>query len=333
MPDDDTSVWSLARGLIFFAVLPCAVLMAIAYVHTEYFTPPPYAGVVLQDGVQYVSARRFETHGLEALTTGDKVVERKSWSAPAVAGGAPLPVTVLIHGYNGQEGKVATYFADLATSLRTDAKYAGPLIVFDWPAIAVPLDELPTSERLRMDMHSYTKNTWTQPAYEFNMYKIDQRSAESVGAVAFLALLNSLKEHPGTTVQIIAHSMGCYLLARAMQLQPAAFSWVGSMVWLAPDVDATLVDEPWFRQALGKLGTGLFVHYSRNDTTLTLLSRAANGTPRLGAVGHSTGTTSIPKLEFIDMTVELGTDKVHGGYLRRDSPSREHIAKEVAERR
>ncbi len=324
---------SLARDFIFFVVLPCALLTAIAYVYVAYFAPKPYAGVKLQDGVMYVSARRFETHGLEALTAGGNAVETKAWVAPAVARETPSTVTILIHGYNAQEGKVATYFADLTVSLRNDASRSGPLIVFDWPAIAVPHDELPTSDRIRRDMYSYTKNTWSQPAYEFNMYRIDQRMAESVGATALVALLASLTERPGTTVQILAHSMGCYLLARAMQQQPAAFSRVGSMIWLAPDVDATVVDEPWFRQTLGKLGTGLFVHYSHNDTTLAVLSRAANGIPRLGAMGRNAGGDPIPKLEFLDMTVALGTDDVHGGYLRKNSPSLALIAKQLAGRR
>jgi esterase/lipase superfamily enzyme len=333
MPDDDMSARSMARDFLLFIVLPCALLTAIAYVYMAYFAPKPYAGVKLQDGVVYVSARRFETHGLEALTASGDAVEATAWTAPAVARGTPSTATVLIHGYNAQDGKVATYFAALATSLRNNADRSGPLIVFDWPATAVPFDELPTSDRIRRDMYSYTKNTWSQPAYEFNMYRIDQRKAESIGATAIVALLVSLTERPDTTVHVVAHSMGCYLLARAMQQQPAAFSPVGSMIWLAPDVDATVVDEPWFRQAIGQLRTGLFVHYSRNDTTLTLLSRAANGVPRLGAVGRNAGGSPVPKLEFIDMTVGLGTDDVHAGYLRSSSPSLPLIAEQLAERR
>lgn len=333
MPDDDTSAGDWALDFFIFIVLPCALLATIAYVYMAYFTPKPYAGVKLQDGVMYVSARRFETHGLEALIAGDTAVEAHAWSALTVTRGTPSTVTVLIHGYNAQEGKVATYFADLTMSLRDDANRSGPVVVFDWPAIAVPFDEQPTADRIRQDMYSYTKNTWSQPAYEFNMYRIDRSKAETVGATAFVALLASLTERPGTTVQVIAHSMGCYLLARAMQQQPAAFAQVGSIVWLGPDVDATVVDEPWFRQVLGKLRTGLFVHYSRNDTTLALLARAANGVPRLGAVGRDASSGPIPKLEFIDMTAQLGMDGVHAGYLRRDSPSLPLIARQVAQRR
>jgi len=333
MPDDDTSAREWALDFFIFIVLPCALLTAVAYVYMAYFTPRPYAGVKLQDGVLYVSARRFETHGLEALIASDTAVEVHAWSAPTVIRDATSTVTILIHGYNAQESKVATYFADLTLSLRNDATRSGPLIVFDWPAIAVPFDEQPTADRIRQDMYSYTKNTWSQPAYEFNMYGIDRRKAESVGATAFIALLASLTERPGITVQVIAHSMGCYLLARAMQQQPAVFSRIGSMIWLAPDVDATVVDEPWFRHVVDKLGTGLFVHYSRNDTTLALLAHAANGVPRLGAVGRDASGAPIPKLEFTDMTAQLGVDGVHAGYLRRNSPSLPLIAKQVAQQR
>lgn len=329
MLNDDIPWVSMVGDFLKFIVLPPTLLVTIAYVQVAYFAPEPYAGVKLQQGVQYASARRFETHGLEALTAAGDKVEAKAWVAPSLDRGARSAATILIHGYNAQDGKVATYFADLAATLRDNPDRSGPLIVFDWPAIAVPFDELPTSDRVRRDMYSYTKNTWSQPAYEFNAYKIDQRKAESVGATAFVALLASLTERPDTTVHVVAHSMGCYLLARAMQQQTAAFSRVGAMVWLAPDVDATVVDEPWFRQAVSELRIGLFVHYSRNDTTLALLSRAANGVARLGEIGRNAGGGTIAKLAYIDMTLGLGTDDEHGGYLRKGSPSLPLIAKQL----
>jgi len=330
MPDDDTSAWGLALELLAWITVPLALLMGFAYVSITYFMPQPYAGVVLQEGIQYVSARRFETHGLEALTASSNAIERKAWPAPEVASGTPSTVTVLIHGYNAQEGKVALYFADLTASLRIDARHVGPLIVFDWPAIAVPHDELPAAERIRRDMYSYMRNSWGQPAYEFTMYKTDQQKAESVGVAAFAIFLKQLSARPDITVHVIAHSMGCYLLSRTMQQHPAAFSRVGSMIWLAPDVDAAVIGEPWFRAVVDTLRTGLFVYYSRNDTTLSVLSRAANGAPRLGATGRSDGGAPIRKLEFIDMTSELGVDAVHTGYLRKNSPSLPLIAKQIA---
>lgn len=330
MLDEDIPWVSMVGDFLKFIVLPSTLLMTIAYVQVAYFAPEPYAGVKLQQGVQYVSARRFETHGLEALNAvGDKV-EAKTWVAPSIDRGARSAATILIHGYNAQDAKVATYFVDFAAALRDNPDRSGPLIVFDWPAVAVPHDELPTSDRVRRDMYGYTKNTWSQPAYELNMYKIDQRQAESVGATAFVALLASLTERPDMTVHVIAHSMGCYVLARAMQQQPAAFSRVGAMVWLAPDVDATVVGELWFRDVVGQLRTGLFVQYPRNDATLALLSRLANGISRLGEIGRNAGGATIPKLEYIDMTAELGSDDVHGGYLRKGSPSLPLIAKQLA---
>jgi esterase/lipase superfamily enzyme len=116
-----------------------------------------------------------------------------------------------------------------------------------------------------------------------------------------------------------------------MQQDPATFSRIGSMIWLAPDVDATAIREPWFRAAVERMRTGLFVHYSPNDTTLSVLSRAANGTPRLGATGPgSDGGAPIGKLKFIDMTDAFGADAVHTGYLRKNSPSLPLIARQIA---
>jgi hypothetical protein len=92
------------------------------------------------------------------------------------------------------------------------------------------------------------------------------------------------------------------------------------MTWLAPDVPQDLLGEPWFREAADNLGKGLSVHYSTNDTILTHLSRVANLSSRLGAAGPGSAEPH-RKIDFVDMTAELGTEKVHTGYLLRDSAS------------
>jgi esterase/lipase superfamily enzyme len=333
MGDDETLVRSLARDFILFAVLPCALLTGAAYLYMEYFSPPLYAGVKLQDDVIYVSARRFETHGLEMLAANGAAIDLKPWSTLAVDRGLTPNVTVLVHGYNAQEHKVAGYFADLISHLHADAQHKVSIIVFDWPAVGVPHDELPTGQRLQRDLHMFTKNSPSQPGYELSMYAIDQRRAESVGAQSLLALLASLSDAGDRTVNVVAHSMGCHLLMHAMQQNPEAFSRVASMTWLAPDVDAAVIDEPWFRNAIEKLRRGLSVHYSHNDTMLTRLSRVANQSPRLGATGAGSSSAPPRKMEFVDMTAELGIENVHAGYLLRGSASARLIARQIVEAR
>jgi pimeloyl-ACP methyl ester carboxylesterase len=330
MPDEDFSLRELAHLMLMFAVLPCAVFTGGAYLYILYFAPLPYEGVALQPGVVYVSARRFETSGLEALAANGEAIDLMPWSAGQPPDARLKPdITVLVHGYNAQEHKVATYFATLASYLRSEDGYGGTVLVFDWPALGVPLDELPTTQRVQLDMNMMGKNRPTQLGYELAMYGLDQRQAHGIGARSFLVLLDALSAGGARTINVVAHSMGCDLVAEALKLRPATASQVSSVIWLAPDVDEAVVDAPWFHDAVARLQNGLVVQYSQNDTVLTRLSRLANGTRRLGATGQGAHTPPA-KMSFVDMTAELGTEKVHTGYLAKGSPSLRRIASEIS---
>lgn len=330
MQDEDLSLREIAYSVLMFAVLPCAVFMGGAYLYILYFMPLPYAGVALQPGVVYVSARRYETHGLEMLSANGNAIDLAGWSADGIGGLVKPNVTVLVHGYNAQEHKVATYFAGLASFLQSEGKYQGTIIVFDWPAVGTPFDELPTAQRVQLDMHMMGQNRPTQAGYELAMYRIDQSKAESIGAPSFLALIDALSKTGGRsrTIDVVAHSMGCYLVAEALKLRPGAAAQMSSMIWLAPDVDQAIVDEPWLRDAVAGLQNGLTVLYSMNDTVLTRLSRIANWSGRLGATGPGSHTPPM-KTEFVDMTAELGTANPHTGYLADGGPSAHRIAARI----
>ncbi len=330
MPNNDSLAREFARAFVVFGVLPCALFTAAAYVYVQVFTPLPYAGVNLQDGVIYVSARRYETHGLEVLAENGATIDLRPWNSVTDGGRLKPGVTVLVHGYNAQEHKVATYFADLVSQVQSDAHSEGSLIVFDWPARGVPFDELPASLRIRLEMQMGDRASPGQLSFDFNMYKGDQRTAETAGAQSFLALLAALSQAGDRTVHVVAHSMGCYLLTHALKQKPEAFSRVSDLVWLAPDVDEAVVTEPWFRHAIDGLGRGLVVHFSNNDSLLARVSRVANLSRRLGATGAASIGVSHGKIALIDMTGELGTEGVHGGYLKRGSASAQMIAKLIA---
>lgn len=329
MQDEDFSLRELAYYVMMFAVLPCAVFTGGAYLYVLYFMPPPYAGVALQPGVVYVSARRFETNGLETLAANGETIDLAPWSTQRLGARLKPSVTVLVHGYNAQEHKVATYFAELASYLQSAGDYRGTVVVFDWPALGVPLDELPTTQRVQLDMQMMGQNRPTQAGYELAMYGLAQRQAQGIGARSFLALLDALSRGGARTINVVAHSMGCYLIAEALKLHPATASQIASMIWLAPDVDEDIVDEPWFHEAIAHLRNGLTVQYSQNDTVLTRLSRIANGTRRLGATGLGAHALP-PKMEFVDMTAELGTENVHTGYLAKGSASLQRIPKQIS---
>jgi esterase/lipase superfamily enzyme len=236
----------------------------------------------------------------------------------------------LIHGYNSQEHKVATYFSGITSDVLAAAPPGHALIIFDWPAVGVPMDELPVSQRIQMDMNMYYNNSYTQPGYELAMYGIDQRTAEGKGAHSLIALLSVLSEKSGRTITIVAHSMGCYLMHNALQQKADAFAQVRSIFWLAPDVDASLAAEPRFRAAIEKIPHGLSVHFSRNDSVLSRLSRIANNSQRLGSSGYIANGTPPDKMKFVDMTNDLGSEGVHGGYLKSGSTTTRLILSDLA---
>ncbi|MGD9668962.1 MAG: alpha/beta fold hydrolase [Hyphomicrobiaceae bacterium] len=325
MANDDGFVRELIRVLIVFAILPAILLGAGAYLYFEAYAPRPYAGVKLQENVVYVSARRFEEKGLQLLRQEADGASFLDWTPVADALPVAESVTILVHGYNAQDHKVATYFSDFIDTLREQSGAKGTFIVFDWPAVGIPMDELPTTQRMQMDVRMGLSNRNSQPAYELTMYGIDQRRAETVGAQSLLALLSSLANHQ-RRITLVGHSMGCYLLQSAVMQSPGAFREVGAMYWLAADVDVDILQNSNFRTAIDGLGAGLFIHYSAHDAILTGPSRIANLSHRIGAVGSGSYQIDSAKLNFLNLTDALGTVNVHGGYLRRNSESARIIA-------
>jgi esterase/lipase superfamily enzyme len=313
---------SFARELLGIAlryVVPAVfALAAVGFVYERYVLPTPYAGVTLQQGIRYVSARRFEQNGLEDLIVNGSRITLEKWTPDSIAASGAQTVTIFVHGYNAREAKVATYFSGLLSELQERRPRGHPLIVFDWPSIAIPLDELPASQRVRIEAMG---SPAAQLPYEASMYAADRRQADSVGRPALLKLLESLQAFPATVrINIVAHSMGCHVVASAMLARPAAFARVSKVIWLAPDVDQAIVAQKTFLAAL-PVGMRLSVLHASTDTLLGSLSALANGTPRLGASGPPLGWAPPGNIEFIDMSAALGTKTVHSRYLDRDSPA------------
>ena len=326
---DSSPVRDLLKIVGLFVVPALAAVMGVAWVAQTFFAPKPYDGARLQAGVTYVSSRQFETAGLQSLSDDGRRITLSAWDAVARQSLQPR-VVVLVHGYNAREEKVGTYFADFVTGLREHARFGGSFLVFDWPSLAVPFDELPTSTRLQYEMRR--PQGANQPAYELTVYGIDRRQALTVGAPSFAALLDDLAAAKVTRIDVVAHSMGCLVVAAAMQKDPGLLARVHSLVWLAPDVDAAAVAEPWFRAAVASLKGGLAVLHSRNDRLLALHARFANGASRLGAGGPPDGAAVPPRVTFSDLTEQLGKENVHGAYLARTGPALDLVMAVLAAR-
>lgn len=310
---------NLLRNLALFVLGSLALAIFAGYLAERYYVPRPYDGATLDRNTVYISARRFETHGLERIASSGTGNALSPWRVNGDAIGLDGPVIVLVHGYNAQEHKVASYFAGMTRYLRDEGRFRGTLVVFDWPARGVPFDELPTAQRVQLEMMSGNRPTWL--GYEGAMYSVDQNNARTVGARSFLALLETLRTINGAPIVLVGHSMGCYVLAHALQTDAAAFSRVARMIWLAPDVDTGIIGEAWFKTALTRHNVRLEVHFSRNDVVLSRASRAANLASRLGHTGPPAGTPEQPSLQFVDMTEDLQGSSVHGAYLQPGSKS------------
>lgn len=329
---NDHLAWEITRDVTKFAVPPIILLLLGVWTYTAYFAPKLYDGVKLQNGVVYASARRYAENGIEAIEQDGDDVKFQEWQSLVAAGQISTDVTILVHGYNTQDNKVAACFSGLIDHLQQTAHYQGTIIVFDWPTQGVPHDELPAVLRLQRDLYMEGHNRNAQPAYEYTMYRMDQKSAEGIGVTSFLSLLGSLAVEPARRITLIGHSMGCHLLQHALSQSPEAFQRVSALYWLAPDVDVDVLTNQAFLRSLEALSTGLFVHYSKNDNILTGLSHVANGQPRIGAVGPGPHTVTVATIQFTDMTSALGAENVHSGYLLAGSESVRQIAAHLVRR-
>jgi pimeloyl-ACP methyl ester carboxylesterase len=308
----------------------------------EFFRPKTlYDSVTLDPKISYVSSR---SGSIEWLRQNEAKVELVA-ETPAAIEQAPA-ITILVHGFRGVEGVVATYFKELASQLAHYPRYLGKIVVYDWKSTArdfftvssferarfakrqdgVPEDSLnlsvfdnspfdrPQSYQNTNPYDSYPSYNSYQPTptppqptyldheyfdgyrtrhniivylvgWENKEYFNDQREAERNGAVQLLALVESLRRKNKTAkINLVSHSMGCYVIQQALMKKPAVGQLIHRIVWLAPDVDYGIFDDTDFVQAIAHIES-LEVFYSRDDGALKWPSRIANSEKRLGASG------------------------------------------------
>jgi esterase/lipase superfamily enzyme len=126
---------------------------------------------------------------------------------------------------------------------------------------------------------------WYLLEWESLEYQKDQKEARAIGAVQLAWLLVSLREiNKNAQINLVAHSMGCYVIQHALTLNPSLASLIHKIVWIAPDVDYGIFDDGAFIKAIAQVAS-LEVFYSRNDGALKWPSRLQNGGQRLGASG------------------------------------------------
>lgn len=183
--------------------------------------------------------------------------------------GGQESVLVFVHGYNNRFEHAAFRVAQIVH----DLKYPGVPIFWSWPSQG-----------------------------EEESYLIDKTEAErSVSRLAdFLRLI---KKRSGTKrVQLLAHSMGSWVLTRAvksLEIEAGSNEKLFELIVLgAPDIDADVFKKEIAPKLAERAGL-LTIYASRNDPALKI-SEVANGYPRIGDVNPE--PAFVPNIDTIDVS-------------------------------
>jgi len=140
-------------------------------------------------------------------------------------------VTLFVHGYNNKWSDEAARYQGICDSLFSNPNSLGECVMFDWPSLGNVLGYLPDREHARDCANDLADVLST--LYEY------MRSQQ-------LAVQSDPSKACKAKVSIIAHSMGNYLLQKAMAVvwtrknQPLLMSLVNQLLMIAADVDNDL---------------------------------------------------------------------------------------------
>jgi esterase/lipase superfamily enzyme len=198
----------------------------------------------------------------------------------------------------------------------------------------------PTTVRVETDVYcqSQKSSPFASPAeflsWEIEQYDQDQSSAKSVGAPSLVALVKQLNaEYPGIVIDVVAHSMGCYVVQQMLRSSPALAEKIRDIIWLAPDVSYDVLEDDEVRKALHHIH-GLYIFFARDDKVLRFASPVANRGWRLGAVGPKNMQTIPGNVTVCDLTDMLKNDHeiVHSMYLSIVGPVPQMVAEITLDR-
>lgn len=179
----------------------------------------------------------------------------------------PNDAVVFVHGFNTSFDDSVFRFAQIVW----DLQYKGLPVLFSWASKGAVVD-----------------------------YQYDRESA-LVARGAFMELLANLGErHKISTVHVIAHSMGNFLVLEALARQAARPNTImGQLIMAAPDID-----RDQFVQHIPKIKQffrGLTLYASSADRALAASKLVAGGIPRAGDVPLS-GPIVLAGLETLDVS-------------------------------
>jgi len=191
-------------------------------------------------------------------------------------------VTFFVHGYNNTWAEEAARYQGICDSLFSGADSLGECIMYDWPSLGEAIDYLPDREHARdcaNDLAGILSDL-----YEY------MRTVQ-------MAATRDPSKGCKAKISIIAHSMGNYLLEKAMAVvwtrknQPLLMSLINQLLMVAADVDNDLFKSGESVQqsdgdAMANLTYRVTALYSGKDPVLGLSAGLKHfGKRRLGRSG------------------------------------------------
>jgi esterase/lipase superfamily enzyme len=190
-------------------------------------------------------------------------------------------VSFFIHGYNNGWDDAARRYQQLCTDIYSGENNLGLCISFDWPSCGSVIDYLPDRVHAR-DCANDLADVFSQ-LYDWLIDK--QKDA-----------INDPQKACKAKISVIAHSMGNYVLQKAMAAawtrknQPLLISLINQLIMVAADVDNDLFEsnasDGSDGDALANLTYRITALYSGRDAVLGASAGVKHfGTRRLGRSG------------------------------------------------
>ena len=194
-------------------------------------------------------------------------------------------VTFFIHGFNNDWAAEAARYQSICDSLFSGPDSLGECVMFDWPSLGSVLGYLPDREHAR-DCANDLADVLSA-LYEYMRAQQAQQMAVTADPS------NACK----AKISVLAHSMGNYLLEKAMAVvwtrknQPLLMSLINQLLMIAADVDNDLFKSGETVQqsdgdAIANLTYRVTALYSGKDSVLGLSAGLKHfGKRRLGRSG------------------------------------------------
>ncbi len=234
-------------------------------------------------------------------------------------------VTILIHGYNESFSDAVSFYEKICGKLFNGDESLGICVLYDWPSIGNVLGYEPDRSHARQCAEDLTNILCEL----FDWLILKQREAINNPANACKA-----------KVSIIAHSMGNYVLQKAMAAawtrknQPLLVSLVNQLVMVAADVDNDLFDagapDNDDGSAIANLTYRITSLFSGRDAVLGASAGLKHfGTRRLGRSGLASRpplNINLPRTDNVwDIDCSsffpnnIGSMDIHGAYFDNDT--------------